>query len=206
MKIRWPKWIEDFLAWLRGPKSSDEADEADEADEEATPPPPTPEPPAPPPPPARAFENPAQDLGSGNHWSWKPYDAPGWCGRVFSLKIPSWFARRLMLSRDNSTVTIHDPVDPTKAVTLRWYQTDVGEGGAARLSYAYETSSGGLDRVRKGGLVVVWFWRVNKKLPVFVFRAPNSPQGVRDRITIDWPLPARVELTPAEAAVVWRDL
>jgi hypothetical protein len=119
---------------------------------------------------------------------------------VFSLKIPSWFARRLMLSRDNSTVTIHDPADPTKAVTLRWYQTDVGEGGAARLSYTYEAAAGGLDRVRKGGLVVV---RLRGVTPVFVFRAPNSPQGVRDRITIDWPLPARVELTSAEAAAVW---
>jgi hypothetical protein len=193
-KIRWPKWIKDFLAWLRGPKPSDEADE------EATPTPPTPEPPAPPPLPARAFENPAQELGPGNHWSWKPYDPPGWCGRVFSLKIPSWFARRLLLDKGNSTVTIHDPVEPAKAVTLWWYQTDVGEHGAARLSYAYKTAAGGLDRVRKGGLVVVW---LRGTTPVFVFRAPNSPQGVRDRITIDRPLPARVELTPAEAAAVW---
>jgi catechol 2,3-dioxygenase-like lactoylglutathione lyase family enzyme len=158
----------------------------------------------------RVWRNPTVPTDEGQHMSWKPYDPPGYGGRVFSVKLPSFFYWHMGLRPENSYVLIV-PVDeaakpdlpPRRTLKLTFYQLDQGEGGAARPCYAFGPEQGALTDVQRGDLVVAVRRDANASAgaperPVFMFRAPNSPQGVKDRLAIS-EFPSQVSLTTREA-------
>ena len=142
------------------------------------------------PPVGAVWSNPAIPDGPGEHLSHKTYSGVGHAGRVYAIKLPSWFYRVAGARPTNSHVLLvpagGDAGTGRPIRRLDWYQFD-DEAGHARPGYALLAASGAtLADCRTGDL-----------LALMIAGKPAAMLRLFDAT-----LPARVQLTAGEGKAV----